>query len=88
MSEQKKEYYKDDFVFKPSTRLNKKYDAYLQGVKIASFGDRRYQQYKDKIGHYKHLDHKDKQRKKRYYDRHGEKAQPFSARWFSSNYLW
>ena len=39
------------YIFKaPSTRKNKKYDAYdLDGKHLASFGDVRYPQYYDKI---------------------------------------
>lgn len=78
------------FIFKaPSRRKNKKYDVFtLDNKYIVSFGDRRYQQFKDRISYYKSLDHGDMRRKAFYYDRHGYYAKPLSARYFSHNYLW
>ena len=55
-----------------SNRKNKKYMV-LTKKGIIHFGDKRYQQFKDKIGLYSHLDHNDKKRKELYYKRHGEK---------------
>ena len=77
--------------FYKSTRKNKKYDVYVKmngKMKKVSFGDSRYQQYHDKIGLYSHLDHFDKQRRKRYYDRHGKTAEKYSPKYFSHKYLW
>tara|TARA_R100001163_G_scaffold32976_1_gene25555 strand:- start:8389 stop:8628 length:240 start_codon:yes stop_codon:yes gene_type:complete len=77
-----------------STRKHKKYMVYVKannkrGYKIVHFGDNRYKQFKDKtpLKLYKHLDHQDKERKKRYYARHG-KAIKDSAKYFSHKYLW
>ncbi len=82
-------YVKGRFTFlAPSRRKWKKYDAYnKKGEYIVSFGDKRYSQYKDKIGHYSSKDHKDIKRKNSYYARHG-KATPLSAKWFSHKFLW
>ena len=82
------EVYKDGFLFKKSKRQNKKYDVYKNNRFIVSFGDDRYQQYKDKIGIYKALDHNDKKRRDNYYARHGKDARLGSARYFSHKYLW
>jgi len=76
----------------PSTG-NKKYVAILQNetglTKKVPFGDRRYQQYHDKIGVYQHLDHLDVVRRRSYRARHaGEEKKKFSAGWFAWNYLW
>lgn len=82
---------KGKYYFKKSSRKHKKYDAFKlvngEKKKIASFGDNRYEQYKDKIGLYSHLDHGDKKRKNNYYSRHGE-ADFESPKWFSHKYLW
>lgn len=46
-----KEFIYEGYIIRPSTRKFKKYDAFNQeGKKITSFGDNRYQQYRDKIG--------------------------------------
>lgn len=78
------------YIFKaPSRRKNKKYDAYTkQNQYITSFGDVRYGQYKDKIGHYSHKDHNDKKRRDSYYARHGHMKDYRSPKFFSHNYLW
>ena len=46
-------------LYKPfkSKAKNKKYSVYVKGGKLIHFGDKRYGQYKDKIGLYSHLDH-------------------------------
>jgi len=84
-----------DFIFKnwiirPSTLKHKKYDVFNKGSgkKALSFGDTRYQQYKDKIGFYSNLDHLDKQRRKNYYKRHNKDYGYPSADWFSKKFLW
>jgi len=79
---------KDGFSFKKSTRKNKKYDVFKNGKYITSFGDKNYQQFKDKIGLYSHLDHNDENRRRLYYVRHGLKAEKESAKWFSHRFLW
>jgi len=85
----KKELYKP-FV---SNVKNKKYSVYVKsdnksGMKLISFGDKRYEQFTDKLGHYKKLDHKDPKRKKAYYDRHGQTTDKDSAKWWSHKILW
>lgn len=80
--------HKDGYEFKKSKRKNKKYDVYKNNKYITSFGDNRYDQYKDKIGLYSYKDHNDKERKRLYYARHGKKADPESAKYFSHKYLW
>ncbi len=84
------------FEIRVSTRKNKKYDVYKYDKKTKkwsfhlSFGDNRYQQYKDSpgIGAYTHLDHLDPERRRRYYLRHGRTNDKNSARWFSHRFLW
>lgn len=75
----------------PSRRMNKKYDVYKNDVFILSFGDVRYQHYHDKLGHYKHLDHWDPQRRKNYLKRSrglGNIHNPNSANYWSRTMLW
>jgi hypothetical protein len=71
----------------------KKYTAILDNngkLKRVSFGHQDYQQYHDStpLKLYSHLDHLDEERKKRYYNRHGTDAKPFSSKYFSHKYLW
>ena len=82
-------------LYKPfvSKAKNKKYSVYVKssnksGIKLIHFGDSRYGQFKDKLGHYKHLDHNDNKRKKAYYSRHGKATSKDSAKYFSHKYLW
>ena len=56
--------------------------------RLIHFGDSRYQQFKDKIGHYKNLDHNDKKRKDLYYKRHGPSNDITSSKYYSHKYLW
>lgn len=80
---------RDNFYFKKSTRKNKKYDVYdINNKYITSFGDNRYQQYRDVIGLYSNLNHLDKNRRRLYYLRHGKNADRLTAKWFSHKYLW
>lgn len=81
---------KDNFIFTESKRKNKKYDVYdAKTFKyINSFGDKRYMHFYDVLQHYKHLNHNDINRLKRYYQRHGLNAKPLSAKYFSHKYLW
>jgi len=73
---------------------NKKYNALIYDtsgnlIKKIPFGDRRYQQFHDKIGLYKHLDHNDDMRRLNYQSRHkNDKLNEFSPGYFSWNYLW
>ena len=43
---------------------------------------------KDKLGHYKSLDHNDPQRKKNYYSRHGKATDKNTAKYWSHKILW
>jgi hypothetical protein len=72
-----------------STRKNKKYMIRVNN-KLIHFGDSRYQHYKDStpLRLYSHLDHHDKIRRKRYYDRHGKTNNKNSAKYWSNKYLW
>lgn len=79
---------KDDYSIYLSPRKNKKYMAVLSNGSKVHFGDNRYEQFKDKIGAYRHLDHNNEKRKMNYYSRHGEEADLHSAKWFSHVYLW
>ena len=79
-----------------SKHKNKKYDVlkYNPETKqyhyLLSFGDKRYQQYKDStpLKLYSHLDHKNFDRQARYYLRHGLTDDINSAKWWSNNFLW
>ena len=70
---------------------NKKYSVYVKGKsgnpKLIHFGDKRYGQFKDKLGHYKRLDHNDPKRKKAYYDRHGPATDKNTAKYWSHKIL-
>jgi hypothetical protein len=82
-------YYVAGYVFKvPKRNSKKKYDVYKDGKFLVSFGSNTNQQYKDKIGFYKNLDHLDKDKRKRFYDRFGTTPKAESALWFSSRFLW
>ena len=76
------------YVFKPSTRKNKKYDVYKNDKYLISFGSSSNQHYFDKIGYYYNLNHLDKQKKDNYYKRFGKEAKFESAKYFSHKYLW
>lgn len=80
----------DGFTFIKSKTKNKKYDVYKNNKKITSFGDKRYQHYKDKIGMYSNLNHNDLNRRKLYRARHKNDniTSPTSAGYFSWKYLW
>jgi hypothetical protein len=80
--------------FAPSTIKNKKYDVYYENpttgnINKISFGDNRYEQYKDRIGYYSDLNHLDKNRRENYRARHkNDLLNNYSAGYFSWNYLW
>lgn len=78
------------YSFVVSRRKGKKYDVFKNQKYLVSFGAKGYAQYKDStpIKAYSHLDHGDKDRRKRYYARHGKDAKFESAKWFSHKYLW
>ncbi len=76
--------------FKSSAKF-KKYSVYVMKdgkKKLIHFGDSRYSQYHDKLGHYSHLDHNDKKRRDLYYKRHGPCTDRSSAKYYSHKYLW
>ena len=82
-------------LYKPfvSKAKNKKYSVYVKsdnksGKKLIHFGDSRYGQFKDKLGHYSHLDHNDKKRKDNYFKRHGKATSKDTAKWWSHKILW
>lgn len=82
-------------LYKPfvSKVKNKKYSVYVKsdnknGMKLIHFGDNRYEQFKDKLGHYKRLDHHDPKRKKAYYARHGKAIGKDNAKYWSHKILW
>lgn len=81
-------------LYKPfkSKAKNKKYSVYVKGKsgnpKLIHFGDKRYGQFKDKLGYYKRLDHNDPKRKKAYYDRHGPATDKNTAKYWSHKILW
>ena len=86
------------YKFITSKIKNKKYDAFIKKdghwKKVASFGDKRYEHYKDIIGCYKRLDHGDSERRKQYRIRHEKDKitkkykQGLSPGYFSMKYLW
>jgi len=74
---------------------NKKYTAFLKEkktgkIKKISFGDKRYQQYDDKVLKvYSHLNHYDEKRRSNYRSRHkNDKLNEYSPGWFSWTFLW
>lgn len=78
----------DGYTFERSKRAHKKYAVTLASGRTVHFGDTRYQQYKDRIGLFSDADHGDKERRRRYYARHGREAARESPKWFSHRYLW
>lgn len=79
------------YIVKKSTRENKKYDVFDEDNNyLLSFGDKRYEQYEDKIGLYKHLNHYDKKRRINFRKRHGvfNTYNPNYPAFWSYNFLW
>ena len=78
-------------LYKPivSNKKDKKYMV-LTKKGVIHFGQKGYGQFKDKLGHYSKLDHKDPKRRKAYYDRHGYKntKNKDSAKYWSHKILW
>lgn len=70
-----------------SDKPDKKYYAIVDDRKVY-FGARGYEQYKDKLGYYKAWDHKDKERRDRYYLRHPVNYKKGTADWFAKKILW
>jgi hypothetical protein len=84
-------YKRNGYFIIPSNKQHKKYDVYDKDDNfVVSFGDKRYQQYKDKFGYYSNKDHGDKQRRENYRQRHsGDKINnPRYAGYWAYNYLW
>ena len=85
-------YYKYGYKFvAPSKTKDKKYDVYdiRTDKKLASFGNVNYEQFKDKISYYKHLDHGDNKRRLLYKKRHESDRHNYqSAGWFADKFLW
>eukprot|EP01048_Picozoa_sp_COSAG05_P017416 COSAG05_NODE_2369_length_3166_cov_3.164982_3_plen_82_part_00 len=81
-------------MYKPfvSSAKNKKYSVYVKSAsgnkKLIHFGDTRYGQYKDKLGHYKSKDHLDQKRRKAYYTRHGAATNKNTSKYWSHKILW
>ena len=74
---------------------NKKYkvvitDTKTKKKKTIQFGDKRYQQYKDKtpLKLYKSKDHLDTKRRTSYKKRHNYAKPKYSRGWFADKYLW
>ena len=82
------------FFIKKSSRKHKKYDIYVKDENkykyLLSFGDSRYEQYKDStpLKEYKNKNHSDEKRRANYYKRHGFTVDKTSAKYFSNKYLW
>lgn len=79
------------YIFCLSNNPAKKYDVFREEDHkfITSFGATGYSHYFDKIGLLpKSLNHKDEERKRRYYLRHGKSANFESAKYFSHRFLW
>lgn len=78
--------------FQVSNKKNKKYDAIMDNngrIKLISFGDKRYEHYFDKLGHYSHLNHNDKERRRLYRLRHqNDNLDEYSPGFFSWHILW
>jgi hypothetical protein len=85
-------YYKFGYKFvAPSKTDHKKYDVYdvKTDKKIASFGDVIYNQYHDKIGHYKHLDTHNEARRRLYRLRHsGDIHNKDGSGYWAAKILW
>lgn len=80
-----------NFTFRKSKKKNKKYDAILSNGKIVSFGDSRYEQYRDSTGLqlYTHKVHLDNARRLAFRKRFAKAAKnKYSPAWFSYYYLW
>ena len=78
--------------YAPSIHKKKaKYDVYnaKTGEYVTSFGHVDYQQYKDRIGFYSHLNHLNKDRRRLYLARHKNDYNEIPhASYFSNKFLW
>jgi hypothetical protein len=98
---------KDGVIFKiPNTqhkyealiepRLWNKHHPPVTSIQRVRFGDRDYEQYKDRIGYWRDQDHLDKKRRDNYRKRHGgimvngtpSYRVKYSPAYFSRKYLW
>lgn len=77
-----------EFIVNVSNRKDKKYDVYENNKYLISFGSSKYQQFMDKFGHYKHLNHNDLDRRQNYFKRFGYTDNINSAKFWSNNFLW
>jgi hypothetical protein len=82
-----------DVVFTKSKRKGKKYKVtftFKGKPYVRHFGALGYGQYKDNtpLKLYSHLDHLDKARRKKYYQRHGKTTDPLSPKFWSNKFLW
>lgn len=89
-----------DFLIIRSTHKNKKYDVFTTAQiddehtiqkYITSFGDSRYEHYKDKLGEFSNLDHHDKKRRASYKKRSegmGNLDDPYKANFWAYHILW
>ncbi len=84
------------YIIVPPRRKNKKYSVLKYNSKtkdydyLLSFGSALHQHYEDKtpLKLWSHLNHHDKERRKRYYQRHGLTDDKESAKYWSNKYLW
>jgi hypothetical protein len=79
--------------FRKSPRKGKKYQVdfdYDGEHYILHFGALNYEHFKDStpLKLYSRLDHKDPERRRLFYARHGIEKDPRSARYWASKYLW
>ena len=74
----------------PSSVAYKKYDVYSSDdKKLFSFGDTRYQQFKDKLGYFSFKDHNDEKRRASYRKRHAkDNLDELSPGYMSWHFLW
>ena len=85
-------------LFRKSKTQFKKYDVVTPSGRLISFGDTRYQHFKDTaLGLFSHLDHNDTTRRKSYLqrasqirDKNGKLTakDPESANYYAIRYLW
>jgi hypothetical protein len=87
----------NEYNFKRSSRKHKKYDVYKNGKYITSFGDTRYEHYKDRLGAFKNLNHGNEKRRQNYLkrakaikDKNGKLTwmNPMSANYYAVRFLW
>lgn len=83
-----KSYIFNGYTIHPSDRPDKKYYAQSPTKRIY-FGDPQFQQYRDKIGLFSHLDHRDPQRRRAFLSRFKRCAdKPGTPCFFSAKLLW